>query len=373
MTALPMPIRVTPHAGMPALDASADRLSFFEFWPRSLFYAPVVPWWIWFSLRYGGFTLPLIANPGMPNGGFVGESKAESHRHFGPVAMAALAPLVCVPGRGEAADLRLARALSAMKSASLGFPLVAKPDIGCRGAGVQRVSDRDALARYIDCFPADADIILQQLVAAKGEAGVYYLRRPGAPRGEIASITLKYFPEVVGDGEKTLRRLIEADPRASRLKHIYFARHKARLDDVIAVGEVVRLSFSGSHSKGVIFRDGRDHISEALTQTIDRIARDIDGFHVGRFDIRFDDFDAFLDGRDLTIIEVNGAGGEMTHIWDSRTRLLDAWRDLYEQFRMLFVIGRENRRRGVAPPRLMTLWRAWRSEEAIVKRYPPTE
>lgn len=359
------------HAGMPPLDESAEKLSFFEFWPRWLFYAPVIPWWIWFSLRYGGITLPLIANPGMPNGGFVGESKSASHGSFGPFARAALAPMVSVPGGNP--DDRLACARSALKAAGLDYPLVAKPDIGCRGAGVRRINDEAALARYLEYFPPEADLILQELIAAPGEAGVYYCRMPGEAEGRVLSLTLKYFPEVVGDGQRTLAELIAADPRAGKLAHIYRARHRDRLDERIPAGETVRLSFSGSHSKGVIFRDGRVHITEALSRAIDRIARDIDGFYIGRFDIRFADFSAFLEGRDLRIVELNGAGGEMTHIWDSRTRLADAWRDLYRQFRLLFEIGRANRRRGVRPPKPLAFWRAWRAEEALVPTYPPTE
>ena len=44
-------------------------------------------------------------------------------------------------------------------------------------------------------------------------------------------------------------------------------------------------------------------------------------------------------GRNFTIVEVNGAGAESTHIWDRRTPLLAAWRDLMRQYRWLFEIG----------------------------------
>ena len=51
----------------------------------------------------------------------------------------------------------------------------------------------------------------------------------------------------------------------------------------------------------------------------------------------------------LPIVEVNGAGAESTHIWDRRTGLLEAWRDLMRQYRCLFQIGAANRARGFSP------------------------
>src|SRR5215472_13375086 len=47
-----------PHIGLPPLDQRGPPLSFFEFWPQQIFYAPMVLYWLWLSLRHGGFTLP---------------------------------------------------------------------------------------------------------------------------------------------------------------------------------------------------------------------------------------------------------------------------------------------------------------------------
>src|SRR2546428_13370320 len=46
-----------------------------EFWPMWLFYAPVALWVGALSLRYRGVATMTAANPGMPDGGLVGESK----------------------------------------------------------------------------------------------------------------------------------------------------------------------------------------------------------------------------------------------------------------------------------------------------------
>ncbi len=69
---------------------------------------------------------------------------------------------------------------------------------------------------------------------------------------------------------------------------------------------------------------------------------------------------------------MNGAGAEMTHVWDRSTSLAQARRDLMEQYRLLFAIGRANRDRGHRGQSLPDFWRAYRREKALTPLYPPT-
>lgn len=360
-----------PAIAMPPLD-DAPALSRFEFWSPRLFYLPIWAWAVWLSIRHRGVRLPLVSNPGFPASGLIGESKSGVLDQFGPYARRFVADYLGFE-RGEddpshAAD----RALAALRDAGRDLPLVAKPDLGCRGAGVRPVRSRQELVDYLAAFPRGQRVVLQDLVDREGEAGVFYVRRPGHAEGEILSLTLKHFPRVNGDGHRTLRELIDSDPRAGRLTHLYYHRHAARLNQVIPAGESVRLAFAGSHSRGAIFRDGRKHVTEALRAQFDRIAKDIPGFRFGRFDVRFGDFEAFRRGEDFAIVECNGAGAEATHIWDSRTRLRDAYRTLFEQFSLLWHIGAENRAAGHRPESWRTFFRRWLDERRLVQEYPPT-
>lgn len=381
MNALIQPIATSeppacrPHQGMPPLDQSGAPLSFFEFWPMWAFYPPVALYAGWLMLRHRGVLLPTVANPSFPGGGFFGESKAEilslAMQHVGEW----VAPFVRIDRPLPASDPAAERdaALDALAAAGLSLPVVAKPDLGCRGAGVKLVRTPADLLSYVQAFPAGASFLLQRLVPFEGEAGIFYCRLPGQANGRIVSVTLKYFPHVVGDGRRTLRELILADPRAGRLPHLYLRRHTARLDDVPAAGEAIRLAFAGSHSRGAIFRNGTHLVTPQMEARFDAIAKALPEFHFGRFDVRFEEFTQLQAGRGFTIVEVNGAGAESTHIWDRSTGLVEAWRALMRQYRWLFEIGQANRRRGFATMPWREFIRAYRREKLLTPQYPATD
>ncbi len=370
-----------PHQGMPAFDQEGASLSFFEFWPMWAFYPPVAIYAAWLMLRYRGMLLPTVANPSFPGGGFYGESKAQilelAVRHAGDW----VAPFIAVDRPslqaqavgGSTLQDEVDAAMVRLHAAGLGLPVVAKPDLGCRGAGVKLIRSEDDLCAYLRGFPLGARLLLQRYVPFEGEAGVFYCKLPGQTRGRIVSITLKYFPYVHGDGRRTLRQLILDDPRAGRVPHLYLHRHAARLDTVPAAGAAVRLAFAGSHSRGAIFRDGSHLATPAMEERFDAIARSLPEFHFGRFDVRFADFARVQAGEGFTIVEVNGAGAESTHIWDRKTSLLKAWADLMRQYRWLFQIGRANRDRGFAPLTLAEFRRWYRREKELTPLYPPTD
>jgi hypothetical protein len=364
-----------PHAGMPPLDTSGDQLSDFEFWSMRRFYWPIALYSLWLMVRYRGIALPTAANPSFPGGGFSGESKSEILDLACASAPDYVASFIPIdrPARPDDAVAEALAAEAAMAAAGLAFPIVAKPDLGCRGAGVRLVRDLGQLVSYLEGFPAGARLILQCHVAFEAEAGVFYVRMPGEAEGRIVSLTLKYFPYVYGDGRSTLRELILADPRAGRVSHLYLPRHADRLDHVPEAGEPVRLAFAGSHSRGSIFRDGTPLVTPEMTARFDAIARSMPEFWFGRFDIRFADMTRLQAGEDFTILEINGAGAEMTHVWDRSTSLAKARRDLMEQYRLLFAIGRANRDRGHRGQSLRDFWRAYRREKALTPLYPPTQ
>ena len=354
---------------MPPLDMSGRQVSAFEFWPMWLVYAPVVLQWLWLGLRYRSLSLPLIANPAVPLSGMVGVEKSRVLSLASAASESWFARWVLIDAGAE----QLPQALQRMQAAGIGFPVVGKPDIGCRGAGVKCLADEQALQRYLSDCPEGAPLMLQALSPWEPEAGVFYRRFPGESQGEVFSMALKYSPYVVGDGRRTLGELIADDPRAGGLSGLYQSRHQQRWDEVPAEGEAVRLVFSVSHCRGAIFRDGRQYITEALRERLDQVFEDLPGYFYGRLDIKFADIDSLMQGRDFQIIEINGASSEALHIWDRNATLGSALRALLDQYSSLFDIGARNRARGHRPPGVLSLWRAWRKEARLVAQYPEND
>jgi hypothetical protein len=353
----------------PAHQTARDRpLSFFEFWPGWMFYLPVVAHWLALGVRYGGFTLPTAANPAITTGGLCGESKIEILDQVALPARDLLARYTSIIAHGTEADVEAGEA--AMATAGIVYPVIAKPDIGCNGTGVRLIRDRTGLLCYVESFPYSERLLLQEFVPDEGEAGIFYVRHPAEPEGRITSITLKHAPVLIGDGRSTLEQLVLADSRAGRVPHLYLPRLKARLHEVPPQGERVRLVFVGNHCKGSIFEDGTHLVTPALTQSFERIARSVPDFYFGRIDVRFASLPTLLRGEGFRIIEINGAGSEATHVWDPRTKLLDAWRAQFFHYGAAFRIGAANRARGHRPSDVRTLYNLWQRQKRLMGSYP---
>jgi hypothetical protein len=86
-------------------------------------------------------------------------------------------------------------------------------------------------------------------------------------------------------------------------------------------------------------------MTPAVDEAFDEIARGYAGFYFGRFDVRAASVADFTAGR-FTIVELNGVTSEPTHIYDPGVRVIDAYRALFEQWRLAFEIGSDNIRRG---------------------------
>lgn len=367
-----MPSSAPIHVGMPPFDDSGPNLSFFEFWKPRYFYIPVVAHWMWLSLKYRGIALPSIANPLFPFGGLTYDSKKVILDTVMPEGRPYFAMHYGFVRGSLSKDAATEAKETIAKSNATGIalPFVAKPDIGCRGVGVRLIRSETELADYLDKFPHGHGVLIQELVDHQAEAGIFYIRQPDETHGRIFSITLKYFPYVFGDGQSTLRELILSDPRAGKIAHVYFPRHAKRLEDVIPAGEPFRLAFAGSHSRGTIFRNGESYITPGLADVFDRIARTVPEFYFGRFDVRFGSMDELQRGENFKIVEINGAGGEATHIWDRNMSLNEAYRTLFKQNEYLWRAGALNRKRGYRPSKIRDIWRAYHAETGLWKLYP---
>lgn len=361
------------NAGMPVLQEPKRVISPFEFLPAWFFYTPVVLQSAALSVVHRDWALPLIANPAIKLSGMVGESKHDIFTSAGKQTKEWILPFITLTKTEQRTQDLLSDAKSQLEKAELTYPLVAKPDLGCRGVGVKLIHSDEQLQNYIETFPVFGRFLLQEKSQYSAEAGVFYVRQPGESRGKIISITLKYSPRVIGDGHSTLKELIEKCPRAGKLQHLYLPRHSEHLDLVVADKDEFQLAFAGSHSRGAIFRDGNHFITQALEEKLDQILGDFEGFHYGRLDIKFQDIQTLMNGECFDILEINGASSEAAHIWDSDTPLSDIFTTLLKQYRLLYQIGSKHKKQGHKTPTLGALLQAWREEKLLTQLYPMTD
>lgn len=329
------------------------RLTRWEYWPRWAFYPPIVLYVLWLGVRFRCLTLFTAANPAMPDGGFVGESKGDildALVHAGDF----LAQTERLPG--GPASARAEAVATFMQRHALGWPVVLKPDVGERGKDILIARGAAEVRTWLAAHPEPA---LVQAFAPGHEFGVFYVRHPDEARGRVFGITDKRPPSVTGDGRRTLERLILSDARAVCMAPTFLDRFADRLYDVPAAGETVPLVEIGTHSQGCEFLDGEWLRSAALEARIDAISRGYEGFFFGRYDLRTPDLDDLRRGENFKIVELNGVTSEATNLYDPSHSLWQAYAILMRQWRLAFEIGQANRERGApVTPALELLRRA---------------
>jgi len=157
-------------------------LRHWEYWPVQIVYFFTGLYWIFWAIRLRSISFYKYANPAIPNGGLFGDSK------FG---IYSILPNECCPQTilvsiHQSVDLE--RILMKFPN---GFPLVLKPDVGCRGIGVQKVDDMEQWRAYH--IKSKQDYLVQQWIAWPKELSLFYCRFPNASKGKIVSLTLKEF------------------------------------------------------------------------------------------------------------------------------------------------------------------------------------
>ena len=100
----------------------------------------------------------------------------------------------------------------------------------------------------------------------------------------------------------------------------------------------------GNHVRGAKFLDANHLIDDELTHIIDTICQQVKGFYFGRLDIRYNSWERLKRGQEFSIIELNGAGSEPTHMYDPKHSIFFAWKEIICHWNILFDISRINHR-----------------------------
>lgn len=283
------------------------KLTEWEHWPAFMFYLPLLPFFFIRSLKAGHPFYYTIANPAILFSGNGTESKFKT-LHLLPESLRPISLLVTK--KDSVLSIR-----EKLEGLGLGFPLIAKPNIGFRGYLVKKIDSQEALEKYLQ--HVDEEVIIQEFIPYENELGIFYHRIPGQEKGKITSVTIKKFIKVKGDGQLTLSALIQKDNRAYLYTDIFSLLHQDRLDKVLKKDEELTLSLIGNHSKGTQFINGNHLINEELEAFIDNVCQKMTGWYYGRLDIKYENYKKLLHGEEFKILEINGIISEPTHIYDA--------------------------------------------------------
>lgn len=308
------------------------RITRYEYWPGWLFYLPLLPYWLYLSARMRSFSFFTLTNPGMDLGGFFGESKQDILK---------LLPKDYLPKQLFVDKSEIHDIANLLQQHHLQFPLIAKPDVGERGAGVEKMHSPEELTAYLS--QSEGLTLIQEFIDYPEEFGVFYCRIPGNVKGKITSLTRKQFLTVTGNGKDTVEQLLQQSVRARfQLKRL--RKYKTvLLQSVPVANETVLVEPIGNHCRGTAFLDGSAAITTELEQVFDRIAAEIPGFYYGRFDIKVKSLEELRQGKTIRIMELNGISSEPGHIYDKNMSLLRAYRVVARHWQIMSEIARANR------------------------------
>jgi hypothetical protein len=308
-----------------------------EYWPFHWVYGPIYIIFAGYVVRSGFRFFFSASNPTIETGGFLMESKKKV---YDLLPRGTYPPTIYFEPGVSTGEL-----LSTMERMEINFPVIVKPDIGGRGRGVVIAKDEAELEFYINQYTLP--FLVQPLVPLEQEAGVFFVRYPNQKYGKVTGIVGKSFGKVTGDGKHSIEQLIKMDGRLSLYMDSLAPQLGERLNYVPETGVVELLMPFGNHARGAAFFDWAHLIDDRLHQWANHLADNIEGFYFGRLDIRFNTWEELLENKNYSIIELNGAGSEPTHIYDSEKTIWYGWAEIIRHWHMMYKVSKLNHIRGV--------------------------
>ena len=328
-----------------------------EYWPMWLVYSPSVFYFVYLSLKARSCCFFSAANPSIETGGMIFESKWDIFK---------LIPKEYYPSTILiAANENTDTVIASMNNAGIGFPVIAKPDRGERGWCVAILQNKKDLQNYITRHPID--FLVQQYIGYPVELSVFYYRHPGLADGIITSVTGKEYLSVTGDGCSNIYELIKANDRAFLQMENLRLLGNTDFNRILQKGQKMVLSPFGNHTKGTMFLDYCSIIDEDLTDTFNKISKQIQGFYFGRFDLKCRSISDLKKGQHFSILELNGSGAEPSHIYQPGFSFFKAQKVIIRHYKMMYEAAKENNKRGV-PYMSLKSFSAVRAAEKIHKK-----
>ncbi len=311
------------------------RLLHWEYWPFHVVYGPLYPIWFWYCLKARAVFFFNTSNPLIENGGFLMESKKAIYdimpKEYYPTTL--FFEKNSIPQE----------VLAQIKLNEIHYPIIAKPNIGMQGMSVKRIKDDETLIAYIE--QSKVDFLIQDYVSFEEEIGIFFCKIPGEDKGKITGIVGKEFLTVTGDGVSNIESLLSAEKRFKLQLPVLKKSFPDLMYEVPSLGEKKEIVPYGNHARGSKFIDISHQADEALHDAINEMCNRLPEFYFGRIDLRYKDLDSLKQLKDFSIIELNGAGSEPTHIYDPKHSIFFAWKEIVRHWQYLSTISIMNHKR----------------------------
>jgi hypothetical protein len=313
------------------------RLFHWEYWSFNAVYGWIMPVWVLLAVRAKSFFFFSASNPSIEYGGFLMESKKKIY----DIIPQQYYPRTIYFSSGT----KQADVIKQLQSLNFIYPLIGKPDVGGQGRGVKKFHNEAELVEYANLSPLD--YLVQEFVSQPNEVGVFYYRYPGEAMGHVSGIVRKELLAVKGDGRSTINELLLKDKRFILQLNVLKKLYGDGLNEVLPAGEIKELVPYGNHARGAKFLDDSHLADEVFTKSMDAICQQVEGFYYGRLDIRYNTWEELREGKNISVIELNGAGSEPTHMYDPKHSLFFAWKEIIRHWIILWRISRINHKKGI--------------------------
>ena len=324
-----------------------QRLTNWELWNFYLLYFPISFVWFWYCIRSWSFWFFSSSNPTITFGGFEGEGKKEMYDQLPPH----LVPRTIYVMHDWSYDAVKKK----IQEAGFSYPFIVKPDVGMKGILFRKIESEEQLIKYHERIPVE--YIVQDLVTLPVEVSVFYYRYPWQQKGVVSGFIHKELLHVVGNGDDTLKQLVEKHPRARHRMEEMEHRHGHRFTRVIPKDEVFYLSYAGNHNRGAHFTNLHKEIDESLLKVFDDLSHYTDKFYYGRYDIKTTTIEDLKQGKNFWVLEFNGCGAEPNHIYDCGMSIRQAYGEILRHWKALYRISRYNHKNGTP---YWTFRRGWK-------------
>lgn len=322
---------------------SPDRNNFFfklthwESWHFHIKYIPILPVWLWYCLRSRSLWFFTASNPTLTFGGMDGEGKEEMYKQLPPGTYPK--SIYISPGT------EFKSVEKQVKDLDLNYPFAVKPDVGMSGYLFRKIKSPEELLIYHTNMPVK--YLMQAFIDLPVEVSVFYYRMPDKKSGTVSGIAVKKIAEIIGDGKSSVKVLIEAHSHLRSNVGKMLSRHAEVLNIILPEGKKFPLSDATNRSQGGKIVGINFEPTVSFTKLFDDLSMYSGQLFYGRYDIKCTSVEELMLGKNFTILEYNGSGSGIQHVYGNGTDLFRAWKVILHHWKMLYKISKFNNDSGI--------------------------